>query len=158
MIRLALAQLNKPYVHGGHGPDNFDCAGLIWYLYNELLGINIYENGYGESTTTQIMTNSYGNISTYDEDNRDKNIDLLTIGDILFFHRQSLKDNIPKKDNKYPGHCGLYLGENNFIHCTIKTGCVSINNLYKDIYWYQKLVGFQSIINDGNIILKKEMR
>ena len=34
IVNLALSQYGKPYVWGGHGPDNYDCAGLIWYIYN----------------------------------------------------------------------------------------------------------------------------
>ena len=51
---LALSKLNNDYVHGGFGPDTFDCAGLVWYAYNEILGIDIFDGGYGISTTTMM--------------------------------------------------------------------------------------------------------
>lgn len=31
MVQVALAQNGKPYVWGGHGPDVFDCSGLVQY-------------------------------------------------------------------------------------------------------------------------------
>lgn len=31
MVAVALAQAGKPYVWGGHGPDAFDCSGLVQY-------------------------------------------------------------------------------------------------------------------------------
>ena len=41
LITLALQQYNKKYIHGQMGPNTFDCAGLIWFLYNEIFSINI---------------------------------------------------------------------------------------------------------------------
>ena len=45
LIKLALLQQHKLYVHGSHGPDTFDCAGFVWYVYNDVCQINIYNNG-----------------------------------------------------------------------------------------------------------------
>lgn len=44
LIELALNQYYKKYEHGKNGPDSFDCAGLAWYLYNEVCNINLYKN------------------------------------------------------------------------------------------------------------------
>ena len=32
-VNTAKAQLGKPYVYGGAGPDNFDCSGLTMYAW-----------------------------------------------------------------------------------------------------------------------------
>jgi cell wall-associated NlpC family hydrolase len=32
-LRVALAQVGKPYQWGGAGPDSFDCSGLVMYSY-----------------------------------------------------------------------------------------------------------------------------
>ena len=61
-------QYGSKYKHGFHGPDYFDCGGLAWYVYNEILGIDIYEDGYGESATTKIMTSKHGIITLYEEE------------------------------------------------------------------------------------------
>ena len=144
--KLVLLQKNKEYVHGGHGPDNFDCAGLVWFIYSEILGIDIYEEGYGESTTTMIMTSNYGKIVLFEDKVLNKDLSLIKTGDILFFHRQSLRDNIPKIDNKYPGHCGIYLGNNRFIHASGTKKKILINT-FNNEYWYKKLVGSKDYIS-----------
>lgn len=118
LITLALQQYNKKYIHGQMGPNTFDCAGLIWFLYNEIFSINIFEEGIGLSTTTKIMTSKYGKLTLFNESDLNKDTTLVKKGDILFFHRQSLNDEEPKETNKYPGHCGIYLGENSFIHAS----------------------------------------
>ena len=91
IIDLAYQQLEKEYIHGSHGPNDFDCAGLVWYIYHEILGIDIYESGYGISTTTKIMTSKYGKLTLYKESSLYKNLKLINKGDILLFHRQSKK-------------------------------------------------------------------
>lgn len=144
IVKLALMQHHKSYVHGSNGEDSFDCAGLVWFLFHELFNINIYDGGYGLSTTTKIMTSNYGNILLFDEN---KNINLIQSGDILLFHRQSLNDNIPKVDNKYPGHCGLYIGNNKFIHSLKSEGRVVISNFEKNDYWKKVLVASKDIFS-----------
>ena len=140
---LALTKLDNLYIHGGFGPDTFDCAGFVWYVYNEILGIDIFDGGYGISTTTMIMTSNYGKLILY-KDN--KNLELLNRGDIVLLHRQSLKDNEPRVDNKYPGHCGIYLGNNKFIHASGTKKKILINS-FNNQYWNDKLVGSKDIVN-----------
>lgn len=139
-----------------HGPNVFDCAGLVWFLYHELFNIDIYNQGFGLSTTTKIMTSSYGKITLFDEKSLSKDLSIIKKGDILFFHRQSKCDNIPRVDNKYPGHCGIYLGDNKFIHCSRPKGMVIISNFNRREYWKNVLVGSKDIIFDYKILeLKK---
>ncbi len=40
MLRYACAQLGKPYVFGGAGPNSFDCSGLTMMAYKQV-GINL---------------------------------------------------------------------------------------------------------------------
>lgn len=154
VAELALLQYQKKYEHGKMGPDSFDCAGLVWYLYYTLFEINIFRNGgYGLSTTTKIMTTNYGRLSIYKK-YIGKDLSLVGIGDILFFHRQSLSDIEPKEDNKYPGHCGIYLGYNNFIHASRPKGKVVISNFDNNTYWNDVLVGSKDIISDKTLVLR----
>ena len=75
IVKLVLEQLKKEYIHGDNGPDTFDCAGLVWHVYNKVLGINVYKDGYGLSTTGRIMTNPIGTITYFDEDEKfDSNV------------------------------------------------------------------------------------
>lgn len=145
IVELALLQHHKEYVHGSHGLDTFDCAGLVWYVYKEILGIDIYKDGYGNSTTTKIMTSKYGTITYYEENILDKDITLINKGDILLFHRQQKQEKEPKENNKYPGHCAIYLGNNKFIHATRKSKKVVISSFDKE-YWVKKLVASKKII------------
>lgn len=147
---LALTKLNNKYVHGDFGPDTFDCAGYVWYVYNEILGIDIFDGGYGLSTTTMIMTSNYGKLTIF---NNDKNIDLINRGDIVLLHRQSLNDTMPKVDNKYPGHCGIYIGNNKFIHASGTKKQILINSFYNN-YWYTKLVACKDIVSECKVLKK----
>lgn len=154
LIKLALLQHHKLYEHDKNGPDTFDCAGLVWYVYNEILKINLYYKGIGLSTTTKIMTNAYGKIILYEEDNPNKDLSILKKGDIVFFHRQSMSDVEPNETNKYPGHCGIYLGNNYFIHCSKPSRKVVISNFDKNDYYRKVLVASKDIISDNKIYKK----
>lgn len=97
------------------------------------------------------MTSDYGILTLYNENDIKKNLKLINKGDIVLFHRQSLKENKPTKTNKYPGHCGIYIGNNNFIHCSRPKKKVIISNLNNEIYWKQVLVASKDIISDNKI-------
>ena len=71
---------------------------------------------FGLSTTTKILTSTYGKIVLFNRFDKNKNISLINKEDVLFLKRQSLTDYIPKYNNKCPGHCGIYLGNKKFIH------------------------------------------
>lgn len=145
IIKLALLQHHKLYEHGHHGPETFDCAGLVWFLYYSIFGINLYNQGFGLSTTTKIMTDNYGENILFNESDINKDLSIIERGDILFFHRQSLKDNVCKFDNKYPGHCGIYLGNHSFIHCLKSKGKVVISNFDENEYWKKVLVASKNV-------------
>ncbi len=142
---FALKQYHKLYVHGKFGPSTFDCAGFVWYVYNYLYGIDILKDGYGLSTTTMMMTSRYGVLTLYNYGYKD--ISLIKKGDIVFLHRQSLNDSEPKVNNKYPGHCGIYLGNSRFIHASGTKKKVLINTFNSE-YWLNKLVGSKDLEKD----------
>lgn len=155
LVKLALLQYNKLYEHGRNGPDKFDCAGFVWFIYNEMCKLNLYYNGIGLSTTTKIMTNPYGKVILYEEDSVKKDLSIIRTGDIIFFHRQSMNDNEPKENNKYPGHCGIYLSDNYFIHCSKPKGKVIISNFDKNDYWKKVLVASKDVLSEIKILTKK---
>ena len=148
IVKLALLQHKKKYVHGSNGPKDFDCAGLVYYVYKEILGVNVYEDGIGKSTTTKIMTNKKGDLIKIKEDYEEKDeiIDTMQKGDIVFMHRQSLKAKTPKETNKYPGHCGIYIGNGKMIHATKSKGSVVISDLKKTKKWKKVLVGYKNML------------
>lgn len=147
IVNTSLNQIGKDYVHNTYGPNSFDCAGLVFYIYNLVMGINIFEDGIGKSTTTKVMTSKYGKLVLFDEEDLAKDLSLIKKGDVLFFHTQSLKDNEPKSNNKYPGHCGIYIGDDSFIHANSKIGHVATDNFNDNKKLYKRLVGFKNIID-----------
>ena len=159
IIELAIKQYHKKYQHGKMGPDTFDCAGFVWYVYNTILGVNIFDDGIGLSKTTKIMTSRYGKLTIFDENSLKKELHLIKVGDILLFHRQSLNDSFPKPDNKYPGHCGIYLGNEKFIHASSRKKKIIITDFKKNNYWLSVLVGTKDIsYSFDDIIKEKEIR
>ncbi len=155
VIELALSKYGNPYVHGKQGPDEFDCAGFAWFVYKSLLDISIFYKGIGKSTTTKIMTGFYGNLRLYKEELLDKDINLIKEGDVLLFHTQSLDDDMPKEDNKYPGHCGIYLSDGQFIHATNRVGKVVVSSFEENEKWNRQLVASKDIIGDAKSLRKK---
>ena len=147
VTEFALVQLEKPYIWGDVGPDTFDCSGLTYYLYKELFDVDINASGYGVGDTTKQMTNDIGILRKYPEadENKEKYIEDIEVGDLIFFHRQSLEDNQPTPTNRYPGHVGIYLGDKKFIHASSEAGKVIISEL--DEYWISVMVASRDLIS-----------
>ena len=107
IIKIAKAQLGKPYHYGGRKPETgFDCSGLINYSYKKA-GVSV------PRTTSQL----------YRASKRIKR-NHLKAGDLVFFRINRHKIS----------HVGLYLGNNKFIHAPSSGKKVNIANL-KDKYW-----------------------
>lgn len=106
IIRIAKAQLGKPYRFGGVNPKTgFDCSGLINYSYKKV-GLSI------PRTTKQLYR-----IATPIKRNH------LKAGDLVFFRINRNKIS----------HVGLYLGNNKFIHAPSggkRVNIASLNNKY----------------------------
>lgn len=153
IIRMALLQYHKEYIHGQMGPESFDCAGLVWYIYHRLFNIDVFCEGIGISTTTKIMTSKYGMLTLFEKKSLKKDISLIKKGDVILFHRQALQDSEPKIDNKYPGHCGIYLGDNKFIHAFKPNKKVIISTL-NNPRWNGSLIGSKDFVQDDKILIK----
>lgn len=144
----SLKHLNKVAQVPNKEYDCFDCEQLINTIYRDLFHFSIRQNGYGKSSTTKVMTSPLGDF--YDFRNltiQEKKEKIMYIqgGDILFFHTQSLKDTKPMKENFYPGHVALYLGDNKFIHAKASSGKVLISNLEEEDY-LEILIGYKDLI------------
>jgi cell wall-associated NlpC family hydrolase len=89
-INFAQAQLGKPYLFGGTGPDAFDCSGLVMMAYRTA-GINIPRTS--EDQWAQLPHVPAGNVEP---------------GDLVFF---AGADGTPTS----PGHVGLVIGHDKMI-------------------------------------------
>ena len=101
--------LGSKYVYGGSGPSTFDCSGFTMYVYKNF-GISLSHSARAQS--------SNGTYVSKEE---------LEPGDLVFFKDYETMDGI--------GHCGIYIGDGNFIHASSGTGyCVKISTLLSGSY------------------------
>lgn len=147
VVDMSIILLGKKYALGMFGPDEFDEAGLTFYIFKELFDIDILKDGYGNNEITKQMTNSLGNLSQYIENdsNKEKHLANINVGDLVFFHTKSLNEFQPTTNNQYPGHVGIYVGDNKFIHVSIEEEKVILSEL--DNKWLNKLVASRDIIS-----------
>ena len=109
IVDYAKQYLGYPYVYGGSGSSSFDCSGFTMYVYKKF-GYNL-----SHSATAQSKCGEY--VAKGD----------LQAGDLVFFLDYETMDGI--------GHCGIYIGDGNFIHASSGTGyCVKISTLLSGSY------------------------
>lgn len=107
---IAQQQLGSPYRYGGNGPGGFDCSGLVHFAYAEA-GVDVPRTTGGLWQATDSVRREQ-----------------LRPGDILFF----------RIDGK-PGHVGIYLGEDYFVHAPSTGKTVSTRSL-NDRYYANRLI------------------
>ena len=109
IVEYAKQYLGYPYVYGGAGSSSFDCSGFTMYVYKNF--------GYSLSHSARAQSK----MGTYVEKEN------LQPGDLVFFLDYETTDDI--------GHCGIYIGDGNFIHASSGTGyCVKISTLLSGSY------------------------
>lgn len=109
IVNYAKQYLGCKYVYGGSGPSTFDCSGFTMYVYKH----------FGISLSHSATAQSKNGIYVAKED--------LQPGDLVFFKDYETMDGI--------GHCGIYVGDGNFIHASSGTGyCVKISTLLSGSY------------------------
>ncbi len=100
IVSLAKKYLGSRYVYGGASPSGFDCSGFTMYLYKQ----------FGVSLPHSATAQSYKGTKVSKAN--------LQPGDIVFFKNY--------RTNVGIGHCGIYIGNNQFIHAsTEKTGVIT---------------------------------
>ncbi len=100
VVSLAKKYLGSRYVYGGASPSGFDCSGFTMYLYKQ----------FGVSLPHSATAQSYKGTKVSKAN--------LQPGDIVFFKNY--------RTNVGIGHCGIYIGNNQFIHAsTEKTGVIT---------------------------------
>lgn len=100
VVNYAMAEMGKPYVWGGAGPNSFDCSGLTMYVYRKV-GISL-----PHSADAQYRMG------------RKINRDSLQPGDLIFGGSQG-----------YITHVGIYIGGGNYINAPQTGDVVKISSL-----------------------------
>ncbi len=100
IVDMAKKYLGSRYVYGGASPSGFDCSGFTMYLYKQF-GISLPHSATAQSKKGTKVEKAN-----------------LQPGDLVFFTNYRTKKGI--------GHCGIYIGNNQFIHAsTEKTGVIT---------------------------------
>jgi cell wall-associated NlpC family hydrolase len=112
IVDFAQTFLGVPYVYGGTSPSGFDCSGLVYYCYKH----------FGYSINRTASSQAYNGTAVSSSD--------LQPGDIIIF---------TARGGGYIGHCGLYIGNGQFIHAPHTGDVVKISSLadgyYKNHFW-----------------------
>jgi cell wall-associated NlpC family hydrolase len=108
--------LNTPYKYGGNSENGIDCSGFTKQIYSNAMKIDL----------PRSAKEQYDVGEQVDGD--------LDFGDLVFF-------NTRRRSN--PGHVGLYIGDNQFIHASRKLG-VTISSL-EETYYKKRYVGARRI-------------
>lgn len=113
IVDYALRYVGYPYVWGGRGPDEFDCAGFVYWVNFKTTGIDLVGGVINQYT--------YGRPVPWGQ---------LQPGDIVNFANTYM-----------PGlsHNGIYIGNNQFVHASNPTDGVIVSNLTNNYYltrWY----------------------
>ncbi len=105
--KTAKAQVDKPYLYGGVGPDSFDTSGLVLYCFAE--------NGISVPRGTSALA----------EHGREVKFEELQPGDVVFFWTDT------------PGKAqfvGIYVGDGQFISASSTKGIVRSMNITSSYY------------------------
>lgn len=108
VVSFARQFLGVPYTWGGRSPSGFDCSGFVYYVFSSQ-GIELPRAADGQFTAGARVSR-------------------LAPGDLVFFSTYE----------PGPSHVGIYIGDDQFIHSSSGTGCVTITPLstpfYRDRY------------------------
>ncbi len=100
--------IGKPYKFGGRTKNGIDCSQFAKRLYNDVYGLDLKGTCSRQWNQTKRILKS-----------------ALEIGDIVFFRSRLSPSG---------WHCGIYIGENKFVHSANKLEGVKISSLSEDVY------------------------
>ena len=119
IVMTAFAQVGKPYVYGGNGPESFDCSGLVRYAYAA---------GGAKTPRTTASLFSSGRAITLDQ---------AEPGDLLFYQLDPARN--------APSHVVFYLGDGEGIHAPSTGGSIRIVRTSIP-YFSQRFAGARRLI------------
>lgn len=117
MLMEILKYVNTPYKFGGNSKNGIDCSAFTQTVYN--------------SCSIQLLRSAREQFSQGIEISDKEN---LRFGDLVFFNtRKTVK----------PGHVGIYIGDNLFVHASSKNGVI-VTPLDSD-YYSERFMGARRI-------------
>ena len=130
IVSYAKKFLGVPYVYGGASPSGFDCSGFTMYVYDK----------YGVSMSHGAQAQSrLGKKVSANKSSKTSLLNNLKAGDLVFFLDYETMDEI--------GHCGIYIGNGNFIHASSGSGyCVKIDSLLPGEYYNTRYCAARRVI------------
>lgn len=130
IVTYAKKFLGVPYVYGGASSSGFDCSGFTMYVFDHF-GISMRHGAQAQS--------KLGTKVSVDKSSKTSMLNNLKVGDLVFFLDYETMDEI--------GHCGIYIGDGDFIHASSGSGyCVKINSLLPGEYYNTRYCAARRII------------
>lgn len=119
ITELTKKQLGKPYVWGDEGPNSFDCSGLVYYVYKEVMKVTL-------PRVASAMSKSGVAVKTRKD---------LRPGDLIFFDTAG--------EGKIT-HVGIFISDDTMIHAsssgTIREAKISSS------YWAPRILKMQNVV------------
>jgi cell wall-associated NlpC family hydrolase len=113
--------LETPYKYGGSSQKGMDCSAFTLQVYQNSLSVEIPRSAREQYSSGEKISK-----------------DELKFGDLVFF-------NTTKRS--FPGHVGIYLGEDQFVHASRSQG-VTVSSL-EDTYYKKRFVGARRVETIG---------
>jgi len=118
--------IGKPFVDGGRGPDEFDCWGLVKFIYDREFGIDVPDYAIGATQSQKIS-------DTVERDRKGwQEVEVTQEGDLMLFSMEYL-------DQSFINHVGMSMGGGSFIHI-VSGHNVSIGKL-RNHFWSMRYKG-----------------
>ncbi len=130
VVAYAKKFLGVPYVYGGASSSGFDCSGFTMYVFKNF-GISMSHSARAQS--------KLGDAVSFDKSSKSSILNNLEVGDLVFFLDYETMAGI--------GHCGIYIGDGEFIHASSGSGyCVKINSLLPGEYYNTRLYSARRVL------------
>jgi len=100
--------LDTPYKYGGNSEKGIDCSAFTQQVYDNTLGIKLPRSASEQYKVGEKISNKTS----------------LQFGDLIFFDTRS---------SSYPGHVGIYIGEDMFVHASRSQGVI-VSSLKSSYY------------------------
>ena len=110
--------LDSPYLYGGNTKSGIDCSAFTSNVFKKAIDLQL-----PRVASQQFIDGQ--EVPSFNQ---------LTFGDLVFFNTSK---------SSFPGHVGIYLGNDLFAHASVSHG-VTISNI-KDKYYKEKYVGARRI-------------